>query len=431
MNDKADGGELRFERLSETRELDLDSVASGMRTPETDPWLDALLNLALELPHDVAPDEVAEHFVDRFVRVFPECAVGACIVDPDTRECRTRVRLPPGAPGSGRDPTRLFPSLRAERILALKGEFNESTLHVATDSAIALGELSPTGIFVDRAADVLRVALERARAFRRLGGSGDDVRRLQSRVIQAEKLASLGQIVAGLVHELNNPLTSIIAYSDYLLKKTHKRLASGEDAADDIERLRRIAEAADRILKFSRELVAYARPTADVPGPLSIEEVIDKALVFCEHEFEESNVCVERIFTKGLPPVRGIAGQLTQVFVNLFTNAAHAMSGRDGRLKVTAMLCDGQDAAVVEVSDNGVGIEAEALPQIFEPFYTTKNDGRGTGLGLSIVRDIVTSHGGNLSAHSVVDEGSVFRVILPLAAVVPSLAPPPRGRDGT
>src|SRR5262249_61833730 len=106
------------------------------------------------------------------------------------------------------------------------------------------------------------------------------------------KLPSPGQIVAGIVHELNNPLTSIIAYVDYLKRKAATR--PPEEAADDLERLRRIGEAAGRILNFSRDLVTYARPTVDVPGAILAQNVIEKALVFCEHEFAEAKIIVER-----------------------------------------------------------------------------------------------------------------------------------------
>jgi two-component system NtrC family sensor kinase len=246
--------------------------------------------------------------------------------------------------------------------------------------------------------------------------------RLQAQVIQTEKLASLGQIVAGVVHELNNPLMSIIAYSDYLTKKLGKDASS--DLGDDAERVRRIGEAAERILKFTRDLVAYARPTGDARGPVQLEEVIERALVFCEHEFTEGRVEVDREFPEPLPMIAGIPGQLTQVFVNLFTNAAHAMGKGGGILRVSVRPIDSGASLRIDVSDTGDGIPAEAMPQIFEPFFTTKSEGRGTGLGLSIVRGIVDAHGGTIHATSAVGEGTIFSVTLPLAAMVPSLLPP-------
>ena len=228
-------------------------------------------------------------------------------------------------------------------------------------------------------------------------------------MIQTEKLASLGQIAAGIVHELNNPLTTIVAYSDFLRKKLQR---SGGDAAD-VERLARINEAAERILRFSRDLTAYSRPANEVPAPVAIHDVIERALVFCEHELEKTGVMVERSFGE-VRPVRGVAGQLTQVFVNLFTNAAHAMRGQGGLLTITTSATE--EEVEVTVSDDGHGIEAENLARIFDPFFTTKTDGSGTGLGLSIVRSIVTSHGGRISVNGHDPQGTVFLLGLPTAA---------------
>jgi signal transduction histidine kinase len=276
---------------------------------------------------------------------------------------------------------------------------------------------------VEQFVQVVSGALRRAQAFSDAVDANRELRRLQAQVIQAEKLASLGQIVAGVVHELNNPLTSIVAYSDYLLKRSAER---GADP-DDLERLRRIGEAAERILKFSRDLVAYARPSAEVAGPVHLHEVIDKALVFCEHELGERQVNIERRMGEHLPPVLGIAGQLTQVFVNLFTNASHAMNPGGGCLRVETRLEGQMECIVVEVSDDGIGIEPGDLVRIFEPFFTTKSDGLGTGLGLSIVRDIVDAHGGQLVCRSELGRGTTFAITLPAVASKKSTRPPPAG----
>jgi signal transduction histidine kinase len=238
----------------------------------------------------------------------------------------------------------------------------------------------------------------------------DQLQRLQQQVIQTEKLASLGQIAAGVVHELNNPLTSIIVYSDYLRKKAEK---NGSDAEDQ-ERLRRIGEAADRILRFSRDLVDYARPSNGVPGTIELHDFLDQALVFCEHVLGKTGVEVVRDYAPDLRPVLGVGGEITQVFVNLVTNACHAMPETDGKL-ILRTRAEG-DFARVEIIDNGHGIEPSLISRIFEPFFTTKVEGRGTGLGLSIVKNIVTRHGGTVHAESSADGGARFVVALPFAA---------------
>jgi len=226
--------------------------------------------------------------------------------------------------------------------------------------------------------------------------------------VQAEKLASLGQLAAGVVHELNNPLTSIVAYTDWLIRK-----AGPTGDPDSLERLRRIGESASRILRFTRDLVAYARPSSEVPVPVSLHNVMEQALAFCEHVLAEHGAHVERRFAETAPPVRGMPEQLAQVFVNLFTNACHAMPQVDGQLSVSsAMTRDGRKIEVT-VEDNGHGISPEHLPSIFTPFFTTKGDGRGTGLGLSIVKNILDNHGAEIRAERSTLGGARFVLVFP------------------
>lgn len=374
--------------------------------------LEELLSLSLAVPFDAGAPAVAAQCLDVLAKLLPRAAIGVCLVRPDANEPLLETRLPPGSRAAeGRDPTRLFPGAAAEQVFAVDDGTGGSTLHVAADDASEVAVGSVCSRLAERGSRLLGVALRRADAYRQVRESRLEVERLQAHVIQAEKLASLGQIVAGVVHELNNPLTSIVAYSDYLKKKA---LVSGDPG--DAERLQRISEAAERILKFSRDLVAYSRPATGVPGPVQLEEVVEKALVFCEHEFTQNRVQLEREYDAFIPPVTGVSGQLTQVFVNLFTNAAHAMSRSGGRLRVVMHRQPGRASVVAQVSDEGVGIAPEDFARIFDPFFTTKADGRGAGLGLSIVKDIIAAHGGHLQASSTPGEGSVFTVTLPLSA---------------
>lgn len=362
-----------------------------------------------------------EHFLAAAQPLVSELAIGACVVESIGSVPVVASVLPEGSqPSPGRDPSRMFPGFHDELVLDIPEEVDGSTLHVARESA-ALEEAHRHA--AEHLADALAVLLKHARSFQNDLAKTRGLARSQAKMIQTEKLASLGQIVAGVVHELNNPLTSIIAYSDFLKKSALTREAQGVDAKDELERLRRIGEAAERILKFSRDLVAYARPTPDIPGPVLLPEVIEKAIVFCEHEFGRNGIQIDIKLPPSLPPIRGIAGQLTQVFVNLFTNASHAMHETGGTLEIAARLVD-EASVLVEVADSGVGIVEEDLDQIFEPFYTTKVDGAGTGLGLSIVRDIVTQHGGTLSATRRPTQGTAFLLRLPLVAMPTSSHPP-------
>jgi signal transduction histidine kinase len=397
---------------------------SGRRRSSDSPlaqsWRDVLLQLSTDLPIDVDLDQLTREFMDELSTLLPSAAFGACVVSSDGSAPVVISRLPDGMTlNLGRDPTRLFPGFHDERVFELEDGATGSTLHLAS----AQQALSPLQMQIGtQAALVLAAAVRRARMYLRAEESARSIRKLQAQVIQNEKLASLGQIVAGVVHELNNPLTSIIAYSDYLKRKTSGRVPY-EDQLDDLERLHRIGEAATRILNFSRDLVAYARPSTDVPGPLQAQGIVEQALIFCEHELKGASIQILREFDARLPPVRGMAGQLTQVFVNLFTNAAHAMSAEGGELCIRMQADHAQHTLSIEVSDTGTGIAAGDMPQIFEPFFTTKTDGRGTGLGLSIVRGILDTHGGTVQATSTVGEGTRFTLTLPLAAAVPSLVP--------
>jgi two-component system, NtrC family, sensor kinase len=382
--------------------------------PIAEPWRDVLLRLSNSLPIDVTFEDLGRVFLDGVAVLFPEAALGICMVQAGRPEPIVVYRLGAGLRrGPERDPSRLFPTYAEERIYELDdgSGTSGSSFHVARSAGS--DALSPLRREIAaQAATVLGAALGRLRAYGRAEESVRNFHRLQAQVIQTEKLASLGQIVAGVVHELNNPLTSIIAYSDYLTKKLSRGESS--DLAADAERVRRIGEAAERILKFTRDLVAYARPTGDSRGPVRIEEVIERALVFCEHEFSDGDVHIEQDFEEPLPVIAGITGQLTQVFVNLFTNAAHAMSERGGVLRIAVRATDSGQSLRVEVTDTGSGIPTEAMPQIFEPFFTTKTDGRGTGLGLSIVRGILDAHGGTIQVSSAAGVGTCFTLTLPV-----------------
>lgn len=241
-----------------------------------------------------------------------------------------------------------------------------------------------------------------------IGRDVTEVRELERQVIQAEKLATLGQLAAGVVHELNNPLTSISVYSDYLLKKLETQ--GVEDR--DLEKLRRIVQSAERILTFTRELIRYARPSTDPPTLVSVHDVLERSIVFCEHVIEEAGARIERDYAKGIRPVYAVEGQLHQVFINLITNACHAMPEGAGVLRFETA-AGGEDHVAVRLADNGVGIPPELVDRVFEPFFSTKGEGKGTGLGLSIVRNIVHQHGGTIRVTSDVGRGTTFEILLP------------------
>ncbi|MBI5478589.1 MAG: PAS domain-containing protein [Deltaproteobacteria bacterium] len=255
---------------------------------------------------------------------------------------------------------------------------------------------------------VMRTASDEVDVIVGVGHDESPIESLQRQVIQAEKLATLGQLAAGVVHELNNPLTSIIVYTDFLAKKLARE---GSEAAD-VAKLHKVLEGAERILRVSRDLVAYARPTSDQYDLLSINEVIDQSLSFCEHILKKGKARVVRELASDLPAVYAIRGQLQQVFINLLTNACHAMKDAGGTIAVRTA-AGGGGCVVVEVIDDGLGIGEADQPHIYEPFYTTKADGKGSGLGLSIVRNILEKHQGDIQFFSTPGAGTTFRIVLP------------------
>jgi PAS domain S-box-containing protein len=232
---------------------------------------------------------------------------------------------------------------------------------------------------------------------------------LKSRLLHSEKLSMLGQMAAGIAHEMNNPLAAITASAEMLL-------ASGVqgDLSAEAERAERIIECSQRLQNMIGNLMGFARPSTGEFSTIDVRDLIEKALAFSACEFQNDNLVVERNIQEGIPPIQGVPDQLQQVFINLLSNAAHACEGKDKpRIVISSQMTNNQ-AVEISVQDNGAGIDQNDIKRIFEPFFTSKADGRGTGLGLSIVQDIINRHGGKIDVESRPGEGSNFRVILPL-----------------
>jgi two-component system NtrC family sensor kinase len=325
---------------------------------------------------------------------------------------------------------RLFPEAAHERAIALPPPYGSSPahanagwIHLGSDDALLEDDRAPAVLFVERAALLASDSLARVKSYDDAAHVLTELNTMKSSMVQAEKLASLGQMAAGMVHELNNPLTSIVAYTDFMLRRAN---AFEEQ---DAERIRRIAESANRMLRFTRDLVSYARPSSELTVPVLLHDAINRAIAFCEHEIATAGVVLERSFDERVSHVRGKPEQLAQVFVNLVTNACHAMAAPTGfssasssagpssrspaKLTVTTERV-GEATARVIVDDTGHGISAHHLPLVFAPFFTTKGAGKGTGLGLSIVKGIVEAHQGEISVESDSSNGTRFILLFPL-----------------
>jgi PAS domain S-box-containing protein len=241
-----------------------------------------------------------------------------------------------------------------------------------------------------------------------IGQDRTEVRELEGQVIHAERLATLGQLAAGIVHEINNPLTSISVCGEYLLSQLKR---TGAEHAD-LKRVERILRSSDRIMSFTRNLLTYARPSKEEARPVVLNDVVREAVGFCEHIIREAGVAIELSCAENLPKVNAVPEQLHQVFVNLITNACNAAPEEGGRAHVTTRL-HGHDRVHIEIQDNGVGIRAAELDRVFEPFFSTRRKGTGTGLGLSIVKNIVEKHRGTIEIDSEVGRGTTVLVTLP------------------
>ena len=253
-----------------------------------------------------------------------------------------------------------------------------------------------------------------------IGAIGHDLtglRLLQRQVMHAGKLATVGQIAAGVAHEINNPLTSVQVLTEAVLRKANLAL-SGRVAnlfePSDAERLKRIQEGAERIRKVARDLVSYARPSTREVETFQFNDVLEHALSFCEHVLSAANATLIRELDASLPPIRAVRDHLMQVVINLVSNAAQSMG--EGGGTITIRTAREENFLALTIIDTGQGIEAADRDQVFEPFFTTKPAGQGTGLGLPVVRNIVDSHGGTIHFESEVGKGTTFHVLFPLGS---------------
>lgn len=245
-----------------------------------------------------------------------------------------------------------------------------------------------------------------------IGQDQSRLHELERQIIQAERLATLGQLAAGVVHELNNPLTSITVYAEYLLRKLERAMTEQVGAipeAADIEKLRRITAGAQRIHRFARELVQYAKPVGTEVEVVDVNAVVRQALSFCEHLFERARIELVVELDEHVPALHAVPGQLEQVVINLVTNAAHAVED-GGRIRVRTRR-DGPDRVAIEIDDSGPGIPVDDRRRVFEPFFTTKVDGKGTGLGLSIVKNIVEQHRGTIEIETADELGGARMLV--------------------
>jgi len=246
-----------------------------------------------------------------------------------------------------------------------------------------------------------------------VGHDVSELKATQLQLLQAEKLSAIGEIISGVAHELNNPLSGVLGFSQLLMGR-HEATPISAD-------LERIHDSALRCQKIVKNLLAFARGHAPSRKYLGVNGIIEKTLDLKRYRLQVNDVEVRTELEPGLPRTMLDFHRIQQVLLNLINNAEHAISengGRAGRLFIRTTSSGGEIR--IEVTDNGAGMDSKTLQRIFDPFFTTKEEGKGTGLGLSVSYGIIKEHGGRIHARSRKGEGTTFVVELPILKGAPA-----------
>ncbi len=235
----------------------------------------------------------------------------------------------------------------------------------------------------------------------------------QRQIYQSQKLAAVGQLAAGVAHEINNPLTGVLSYSSFLLKRAEDKPEFKEDLEVIVRETKRCRGIVKGLLDFSRQSPPEMHES-------DINEILERAVRIVQAQLEEHHIQLDMNLRPGLPKVQADANQIQQVLVNLLLNANDAMGEGGGTIGVTTNFADTSTAPAQEkaleimISDTGCGIPAADLPKIFDPFFSTKGP-KGTGLGLAVAWGIIGKHNGRIEVESEVGKGTTFRILLPLS----------------
>jgi two-component system NtrC family sensor kinase len=232
-----------------------------------------------------------------------------------------------------------------------------------------------------------------------------ELQQVQDQLVRAGKMAALGELAAGVAHEINNPLTGVLTFSSLMLKKTDEAHPWKKD-------LENIVQQTTRCRNIVRGLLDFARQRKPDKKECDIHTLIERTLTFVENQARFQNIKILKNLKPDMPMLSVDADQIQQVFMNIVINAADAMGGDGGTLSIKTDLNHG--IAEISFSDTGCGISKENLSKLFTPFFTTKETGKGTGLGLAISYGIIHSHGGEIEAESEPGKGSAFRIKLPI-----------------
>ncbi|MFN3396117.1 MAG: ATP-binding protein, partial [Thermodesulfovibrionales bacterium] len=236
-----------------------------------------------------------------------------------------------------------------------------------------------------------------------------EMKKLKEQLYHSDKLASLGLLVSGVAHEINNPLTGILAYAELLNMRV-----KDEDVKKDLEK---ILNSAERCKKIVENLLTFSRQKRPSRSLESINEIIDKAIELRAYWLRTSNIEIVRDYGHDIPTLYIDSQQIQQVILNIILNAEHAIvdSKKEmGMIRFSTFFDSKKQKVMVKITDNGKGIPSDIIHRIFDPFFTTKPVGIGTGLGLSISHGIIQEHGGSIQVESKIGEGTTFIIELPV-----------------
>ncbi len=219
-----------------------------------------------------------------------------------------------------------------------------------------------------------------------------ELKEIQARLVEFQKMASIGKLAAGVAHEINTPLGIIMGYVQLLLEE----VPEGGDTHNDLQTIEKQCKICRKIVA---DLLRFSRHTESTVASLDVNQSIEEVVSVVEHTFKLERVEIERAYYSNLPPVKGDKEKIKQVFVNLLNNAYDAI-GTDGTISITTSFEKEDDEIVVSVFDTGMGIPPEKIDRIFDPFFTTKPVDKGTGLGLSVTFGIIEEHGGRIEVES-------------------------------
>jgi len=371
------------------------------------------IDLAVEVAAQSREIDEQRRFISLIIDSLP---IGLYVVDRDYRIKIWNRQREIGAPGLRRDEVvgrQVFEVLTRQPAEEPRADF---------DRVFETGEILQDELEVKLGGEVRSFRLSKIPM--RLEGDeishvitiGEDVtesRRIQGQIMQSEKLAAIGQLAAGVMHEINNPLATISA----CVAAIDGRLGALVDPEKTAvaEYLEIIDKEVDRCTRIVDGLLDFSRPKGKAKGRVVLNELVEETLFLLKHHQRFKRLVLVKELDASLPATSGNAEQLTQVLMALMLNAVDAVDDRRGTLTVrTGKNINHPDEVVVEIEDNGVGIPRADQSKIFEPFYTTKPPGRGTGLGLSICYGIVEEHRGRIEVDSQPGRGSIFRVFLPV-----------------